>query len=326
MAHEIVGIGTSHSPQMSTPPEQWALHAERDIGTEELHFHENVYDYESLVAQRAHEGLSRQITPKVWKERHEACQRATAELSTFLQGSDIDVVVVIGNDHREFFDINLPALAVYRAETVDSIPTDPEEVWPSIRPSLWARQAEETESYPCMPDLADHVIGAMTDDGFDVTEISHQSPGRSIGHAFTHIRRRLMSDRAIPLLPVLVNSYYPPNQPTARRCYEIGRALRRALESFPGTEKFCVIASGGLSHFVVDEEFDRAFLAALEEGDADALTGIRSSQLTQGTAETRHWIAAAGALHDRMFDLIEYVPGYRTEAGTGCGMAFSIWR
>jgi hypothetical protein len=53
------------------------------------------------------------------------------------------------------------------------------------------------------------------------------------GYAFTFIRRRLMRDRLVPMLPVVLNTYVPPSQVSPRRCYTLGRALRRAIERYP---------------------------------------------------------------------------------------------
>ena len=46
-----------------------------------------------------------------------------------------------------------------------------------------------------------------------------------------------------------------------------------------------------------------------------------------GTSETKNWIAVAGILSgtDLEMDLLDYVPCYRTEAGTGNAMAFATW-
>ena len=68
---------------------------------------------------------------------------------------------------------------------------------------------------------------------------------------------------------MFLNTYFPPNQPRPKRCYEFGQAMRKAVESFPGDARVGVLASGGLSHFLVDEELDRAILKACADKDAD---------------------------------------------------------
>jgi 3-O-methylgallate 3,4-dioxygenase len=50
------------------------------------------------------------------------------------------------------------------------------------------------------------------------------------------------------------------------------------------------------------------------------------AQLNSGTSEIRNWIAAAGALEGLETAWQDYVPCYRSPAGTGCGMGFAVWR
>jgi hypothetical protein len=58
------------------------------------------------------------------------------------------------------------------------------------------------------------------------------------------------------MVPVMVNTYYPPNQPTPKRCYAFGQAVRKAIESWDSNKRVALMASGGLSHVVIDEEID----------------------------------------------------------------------
>src|SRR5205085_1552360 len=77
--------------------------------------------------------------------------------------------------------------------------------------------------------------------------------------------------RPLPLIPILVNTYYPPNQPTAKRCIDFGRSVARAIKAWKGSERVAVAASGGVSHFVIDEAFDNRVLDAIKRRDLDAL-------------------------------------------------------
>ena len=86
-----------------------------------------------------------------------------------------------------------------------------------------------------------------------------------------------------------------------------------------------VIASGGLSHFVVDEALDRRVLDGITARDATSLGGLSRDQLRSGTSEILNWITAAGALEGLTATVLDYVPGYRTPVGTGAGMAFAYW-
>jgi hypothetical protein len=127
-------------------------------------------------------------------------------------------------------------------------------------------------------------------------------------------------------VPVLLNTYFPPNVPTASRCYDIGVKLREVIESSKGNQRVAVVASGGLSHFIVDEELDRSVLQAFQENDAQALRSIPRNALKSGSSETLNWILTAGAVSPMPLAWSEYQALYRTPAGTGVGAAFCVWR
>jgi 3-O-methylgallate 3,4-dioxygenase len=136
-----------------------------------------------------------------------------------------------------------------------------------------------------------------------------------------------MNDRVVPSVPVVLNTFYPPNQPTAARCYEFGKSIAKAIESWDNDARVALIASGGLTHFVIDEEIDQAILAAMREGKVDKITALGEGVFQSGTSEIKNWIPVAGAMAKVQFDmhLIDYVPCYRSEAGTGNAMGFVYW-
>ena len=84
-------------------------------------------------------------------------------------------------------------------------------------------------------------------------------------------------------------------------------------------------ASGGLSHFVIDEDLDHQVLTALRNRDVAALSEIPREKLNSGNSEIRNWIAVAGAVEHLDMQVVDYVPCYRSPAGTGCAMGFAQW-
>src|SRR5262249_3599834 len=92
------------------------------------------------------------------------------------------------------------------------------------------------------------------------------------------------------------NTLCPPNQSTAKRSYRFGQVIKEAIESWPSEKRVAVFASGGMSHFVIDEEFDRKFVSALKSRDKDYLTSIPLKDLQSGTSELKSWISLAGLL------------------------------
>jgi AmmeMemoRadiSam system protein B len=101
--------------------------------------------------------------------------------------------------------------------------------------------------------------------------------------------------------------------------------LGKAIQSWDSDKRVAIVASGGLSHFVVDESLDRLALQGLQNRDETLLASIPENQMTSGTSEIKNWVAAAGALEHKTMTLLDYIPAYRTVAGTGCGMAFAWW-
>ncbi len=129
----------------------------------------------------------------------------------------------------------------------------------------------------------------------------------------------------MPIVPVFVNTYYPPAQPRARRCLELGEGLAAAIADAPGDARIGVMASGGLSHFLVLPDFDNAVLDAIAADDRDALARLPEPVLCSGTSEVKNWLVAAGACRGLDFEVVDYVPAYRTAAGTGTGLCFASW-
>lgn len=156
-----------------------------------------------------------------------------------------------------------------------------------------------------------------------------ESPSHPQGlpHGFAYVVHRLFEDKPEPILPVFQNTCYPPNQPTPKRSFDFGRAVGAAIRAWPEDMRVAVVASGGLSHFVVDEELDQMVLGGLARKDAEALRSLPRNRLYSAASESLNWVAVGGAMQDTplKFELIDYVPVYRTEAATGGGWAFGQW-
>jgi aromatic ring-opening dioxygenase catalytic subunit (LigB family) len=155
----------------------------------------------------------------------------------------------------------------------------------------------------------------------------------------------------VAVIPFYINCYYGP-QPTAARCYELGRAVRKIVESWPATLRVGVIGSGGLWHTPmsagarIDQYFDRQILDALERGDARRMAEVfdalePDADLTDagqvdrfsggtgmvlgygsGTGEIRNWIAAAAVVDGMPGTVVDYVPINASPIGAG----FAYWQ
>ena len=127
------------------------------------------------------------------------------------------------------------------------------------------------------------------------------------------------------MVPIFLNTYYPPNQPSPQRCFDLGLAIGDLVAAFPDDIRVGILASGGLSHFMVNEELDRKVVGAIEHKDHDTLTSLPANLLHTGSSEIRNWICVAAAAKDLKLDWISYIPAYRSRAMTGVGLCFAHW-
>jgi hypothetical protein len=172
------------------------------------------------------------------------------------------------------------------------------------------------------------LINSLMDQEIDLA-IADRVPNpetAGFGHAFGFPAERLFGDREIPMIPILLNTYFPPNVMTPKRCWDVGSRLRRAIEASPLDLRVAVLASGGLSHFVVEEEFDRAVMKGLAEPDGERLRNLPRCALLEGTSEVLNWIMTAGAVAPMPLAWSEYEAIRRTPAGTGIGCGFAVWK
>jgi 3-O-methylgallate 3,4-dioxygenase len=321
---------------LSIPPEYWKDRVPADRENPRHFFKGNVYNFDQMVELQKGADLAGQIAPDVCRERHARCQTAIRSLAEYYEQHRPDAAIVVGNDQMEIFtEDHVPAFAVFWGKYVEGHPRSPDFL-AKLNPAVARAEADRTPpvytEYPCVPKLGEHVIESAIAEGFDVSQLTKYPTGgigsNAAPHAYGFVYRRVMQDKVVPHVPVFVNTFYPPNQPPAGRCYSFGRALARAIASWPEDWSVCVIASGGLTHFVVDEEFDREVLDALKRDDAAALSRLPENNFQSGTSEIKNWIAVAGAMAEAglSMKLLDYVPCYRSEAGTGSAMGFAVWK
>ena len=320
---------------LSIAPEIWPERVKADRANPRHFYQGKTYTFDELVALRRPENLTAQCTPDVARQRYAKCQAAICKLADIFEANKPDVAVVVGNDQMEVFTSeHVPAFAVFWGEFVEGIPRTPEflaSLPPGIAAAEFDRTPTEYTQYPTLPTLGRHIIARAVHDGFDVSQVTRLQTGEiglnAVPHAWGFVYRRIMRDRVVPHVPVFVNTFYPPNQPSAARCFNFGRTIARAIASWQSDRTVAVIASGGLTHWVLDESFDHVFLDALKADDATVLSSIPQEIFQAGTSEMKNWITVAGIMAETQLkmNLVDYVPCYRSEAGTGNAMGFAYW-
>lgn len=320
MAQIVLGIGSSHGPSIQSLPEMWARLAEKDT-------RDPRFDYRDAL-RRAKPGLDNEITIDVQRARYAAAHLGLQKLTDIITQARLDIVIVISNIHRVRRDDAHPVFGVLRAENflIEQRAMDVADIDRKFTGKKRA-PAEQTRPMPGAPALANHLIESLIEDGFDIASVDRLAEGATLDDAYSFVYDHLLAGRAVPLLPFFLSRDLP-NQATPARCYELGVALRRDIESWPPAQRVGLIASGGLSHQIVDEDLDQAVIDALVAGDAEALRSLSRAQLNRspGTPEILNWITVAAAMSPTVMSLIDYLPCYRSLAGTGHGVTFGYWK
>lgn len=340
MAEIVLGIGCSHSPLLATKPEQWDLRANDDRKNPAHPFRGGVYTFDQLVDLRRDENLAAQIAPEMRRKRDARNQKNLDFLGERIKAAKLDVLVIFGDDQHEILLAdNMPGFMVFTGKEIPFRPTSAERLAAmseGVRIANWARVPEKDTMLRGAPELGEFVVRSAIADGFDVAVSSYiankEHAENGIGHAFGFYYHRLLDDLAgtpaLTTLPIFINTFFPPNQPPVRRVLEFGRSVGRAIRRWDRGLRVGIAASGGLSHFVIDEALDERLLTAIAKRDVATILDEPEVHFQSGTSEIKNWIAAMGALEGTglAFKLLDYVPCYRSLAGTGNAMAFGLWQ
>ena len=223
-----------------------------------------------------------------------------------------DVVILVYNDHASAFSLELiPTFALGCAESFEIA----DEGWgPRDVPTVVGH-----------PELAWHIAQSAILDEFDLTIVNKMQ----VDHGLT-VPLSLMFGTPeawpCPVIPVAVNVIqFPP--PTGKRCFQLGRAIRRAVESFPQDLNVVVFGTGGMSHQLqgprsglINQDFDRAFLDQLAK-NPQALTSIDHERYLREAGsegiELVMWLVMRGALNEQVREIhrLYHVPISNTAFG-----------
>jgi protocatechuate 4,5-dioxygenase beta chain len=207
-----------------------------------------------------------------------------------------DVAIVIYNDHANGIDLDIvPTFAI---GTADRYEVADEGFGKRPVPDVIGA-----------PDLSQHLVKSLVDEGFDLTVFQELD----VDHGLTVPLSIFCPDpgEAWPckVVPILVNVIQYP-QPTAARCYALGQAIGRAIETFESDAKIAVFGTGGMSHQLagaragyINPTFDKMFLDAIET-DPESLAALsREDYIRQAGSEGIElimWLVMRGAMHPRI--------------------------
>ena len=219
---------------------------------------------------------------------------AYAEMKRRLEAARPDAIAIIAGDHVEGFFLNaVPALAVY----------------------VGARVSGAFDQYRYTFDVHEPLARAIAEQGIEAGFDLTYSQQVALDYAFYVPLHFAMPAPAVPIVPLYVNVYLPP-QPTPARCHAWGIALRAILDRRP--ERVALIASGGMSHFPgtdryasPDFDWDRRMLDRLAQGRGRETASLTGEELDKtGNVELRTWIALLGAVGDARAEVLCYEPSW----------------
>jgi hypothetical protein len=166
-----------------------------------------------------------------------------------------DVCIVVYNDHANAF--SLEVIPTFALGLADEFPPADEGYGPRPVPIVHGH-----------PELAWHLAESLIMDEFDLTLVNEMTVdhGLTVPLSVMFGQPAAWPTRVIPLCVNVVQ--YPP--PTGHRCYQLGHAIRRAVDSYEGDDRVVVFGTGGMSHQLQGEraglinvDFDTRFLDAL---------------------------------------------------------------
>ena len=230
----------------------------------------------------------------------------------WMAGHRPDVVVLVYNDHASAFSLEMiPTFAIGCAESY--APAD--EGW-------GPRPVPVVQGHP---ELAWHIAQSTILDEFDMTIVNRMDVdhGLTVPLSLMFGQPAAWPCRVIPLAVNVVQ--YPP--PTGNRCYNLGRAIRKAVQSFDEDLNVMVWGTGGMSHQLqgpraglINREFDTAFLDGLTK-DPEALAKIPHVDYVREAGsegiELVMWLVMRGALerNAREVHRFYHVPASNTAVG-----------
>jgi protocatechuate 4,5-dioxygenase, beta chain len=235
----------------------------------------------------------------------------TRPVKRWLADAGVTRMVIIYNDHMNYFDLKTyPTFAVGMAEHFPQ-----------------ADEGYGLRPYPGVdgdPEFSWPIVRSLVRDGFDLTFCQELELDHGVYSWLPYLTDAPWPFKA---LPIAVNMLMQP-VPTPERLAQLGRSLKRAIESDGRDERVLVLATGGMSHQIhgtrfgqTNERWDRYFLQAIEK-DMESLMAIPIEKIMRiaGTeaVELSMWYAMRAALSD---DARKVYSFYALPAVTGCGVA-----
>jgi hypothetical protein len=254
MAKIVFAAGTSHTPMLLASDETLPRFVETDRKMKHRDLEGRAVTYGDLL-EAADPKLADMVAPAHLVARQNVARAAVKRLREAVGAAALDALIVFGDDQNEsYLEDCRPTFAIYYGDTIRN--GNVQHTTYSHLPEWYIKnrsaffEPDAPRDYPVHGALARHLIEALTEADFDIASSKVLREGEGEGHAVAYVHRHVLDARKPPaVVPVFLNTYFPPNQPTPRRCYLLGQSVRKAVESFAGDARVGVLASGGAEPF-----------------------------------------------------------------------------
>ena len=332
MAKIVLGAGSSHTPMLLASDETLPRFQETDQKIKHRDKEGRPTTYAELL-EKADPKMAEMVAPAELVARQNKVRAAMARLSKTLNGTGLDALIVMSDDQDEaYLEDARPTFAIYYGDTILNS-NEQHEQYRQRFPEWYVKNRQGFfEEQQAARLSGRRQAGAAPD---RLADGARFRSGVVEAHARGRRRRPRHGLCAPPAAWTSKNRFRScrcSSTPISRRtsrgrgaAMSSARPSARRSRPIASDARIGIIASGGLSHFLVDEDFDRAILKACADKDAKFLQTLPRNKLHSGSSEILNWVGVAGAAEHLDLNWFEYVPGYRTPAGTGTGLSFATW-
>ncbi|NLK66948.1 MAG: protocatechuate 3,4-dioxygenase [Campylobacteraceae bacterium] len=215
----------------------------------------------------------------------------------WIEENQPDVLIVVYNDHGSNFNMTLKNVIPFGIG-----------IGREYLPADEGYGRRKVPSFEGHPELSAHIAESLIFDEFDIV-LSHEldlDHGCTVPLSILYDKPKKWPFKIIPLYVGVIQ--YP--QPTGNRCYNLGKAIRKAIESYPEDIKVAIVGTGGLSHQIqgqraglLNVDYDKKWLDALID-DPVSIKDITATELIRETgsegAESIMWLVMRGAMNEKV--------------------------
>jgi Catalytic LigB subunit of aromatic ring-opening dioxygenase len=350
---EIMGLGTTHAPTLWKLPEEMTSSLRRTLAGKNLaaHMRDPRNWPEGMRVEWADD-----CGTAAGREYNRRCFAATRELRARLDAFKPDLVIIYGDDQYEnFVEDIVPPFCIYIVDEMHSLPYAAGPASPKPRPNVWNEPGDASFKHNGNSRAGRYLINYLRDQEIHMPYAYRLRYQNGLAHSFINTLLFLDPDRKgfdYPVVPIHINCYGgdlirqrggtkaptdvdeepDPSAPSAAACFDIGRAIGRAMAASPWRTAIIGSASWGhgflteKNHWLYpDHPSDRKRLAELKENRLAEWRNFRREELEgAGQHELTIWCALAGAMSDldKKPEVIDYIETFTLNTDS-CFAVFS---